>query len=65
MPRTVKKENSRKSVLVPVSMVEEIDRIVWEYPEFSYNRQQFIESAIREKIEKIQLLKANNSKNIL
>jgi metal-responsive CopG/Arc/MetJ family transcriptional regulator len=60
MPRTLNNEVSRKGVRVPVPMIEEIDRIVQQYPEFSYNRQQFIESAIREKIEKIQLLKANN-----
>ena len=41
-------------------MVEEIDRIARERPELHYNRQQFIESAIREKIEKTQLVKARN-----
>jgi FAD synthase len=39
-------------------MIEEIDRIVREHPELHYNRQQFIECAIREKIEKTQLIKA-------
>jgi hypothetical protein len=43
-------------------MIEEIDRIVQEHAELHYNRQQFIECAIREKIEKIQLFKARNSK---
>ena len=42
-------------------MPEEINRIVREHPELHYNRQQFIESAIREKIEKTQLLEARNS----
>jgi hypothetical protein len=42
-------------------MIEEITRIVREHPELHYNRQQFIECAIREKIEKTQLLKARNS----
>jgi hypothetical protein len=42
-------------------MIDEIDRIVRERPELHYNRQQFIECAIREKIEKAQLIKARNS----
>jgi hypothetical protein len=37
-------------------MVDEIDRIVAEHPEMNYTRQQFIESAVREKIERIRLL---------
>ena len=63
MPRTINGENSRKSTRIPVSMVEEIDRIVRENPELHYNRQQFIECAIREKIEKTQIIEGNNSKN--
>jgi metal-responsive CopG/Arc/MetJ family transcriptional regulator len=58
MPRTINGENRRRSVRVPVPMIEEIDRIVREHPELHYNRQQFIECAIREKIEKTQLIKA-------
>jgi metal-responsive CopG/Arc/MetJ family transcriptional regulator len=61
MPRTINGENRRQSVRIPVPMVEEINRIVREHPELHYNRQQFIESAIREKIEKTQLLKARNN----
>jgi metal-responsive CopG/Arc/MetJ family transcriptional regulator len=61
MPRTINGENHRQSVGIPVPMLEEIDRIVRERPELHYNRQQFIESAIREKIEKNQLFKARNS----
>jgi len=41
-------------------MIEEIDRIVRERPELHYNRQQFIETAVREKIEKNQLINARN-----
>lgn len=37
-------------------MVDEIDRIVKEHPEMNYTRQQFIESAVREKIERTKLL---------
>jgi len=61
MPRTINGENHRQSVGIPVPMLEEIDRIVRERPELHYNRQQFIESAIREKIEKNQLVKARNA----
>ena len=49
---------------VPAAMIEEIDRIAGEFPELHYNRQQFVECAIREKIEKTQLLRGNNSKNM-
>jgi metal-responsive CopG/Arc/MetJ family transcriptional regulator len=61
MPRTINGENRRQSVRVPVPMIDEIDRIVREYRELHYNRQQFIECAIREKIEKTQLVRARNS----
>jgi metal-responsive CopG/Arc/MetJ family transcriptional regulator len=61
MPRTINGGNSRQSVRVPVPMIEEIDRIVREYPELHYNRQQFVECAIREKIEKTRLIMARNS----
>jgi len=37
-------------------MVNEVDRIIKQHPEFCYNRQQFIESAIREKIMNIKQL---------
>jgi len=37
-------------------MIDEIDRIVAGHPEMNYTRQQFIESAVREKIERIRLL---------
>ena len=60
MPRTINGENHRLSVRIPVPMIEEINRIAKEHPELHYNRQQFIESAIREKIEKTQLIKARN-----
>jgi metal-responsive CopG/Arc/MetJ family transcriptional regulator len=63
MPRTINGENSRKSIRVPASMIEEIDRIVMEYRGLGYNRQQFVESAIREKIERMQPVRGNNSKN--
>jgi hypothetical protein len=33
-------------------MMNEVDRAVREHPELNYNRQQFVESAVRDKIEK-------------
>ena len=49
---------------VPAAMIEEIDRIAGEFPELHYNRQQFVECAIREKIERTQLFRVNNSNKI-
>ena len=60
MPRTINGENHRQSIRIPHAMIKEIDNIVQKHPELHYNRQQFIECAIREKIEKYQLTKANN-----
>jgi len=37
-------------------MVDEIDRIVKGFPEFDYDWQQFVETAVREKIEKMRLI---------
>ena len=64
MPRTINGENSRKSIRVPATMIEEVDKIVIGYPGLHYNRQQFVECAIREKIERMQLIRGNNSKNM-
>ena len=44
--------------------MNEADRVVREHPELNYNRQQFVESAVREKIEKTIIFenaKANRS----
>ena len=60
MPRTIIGESRRQSVRIPMPMIQEIDKIAKEHPGLHYNRQQFIESAIREKIEKTQLIKARN-----
>ena len=57
MPRTERgKSPGRTSVGLPNPMVAEIDRIVEKYPEMNYTRQQFIESAVREKMERTRLL---------
>ena len=47
-------------------MMNEVDRIVREHPEFNYNRQQFVETAIREKIERsVMLESARSNANIV
>jgi metal-responsive CopG/Arc/MetJ family transcriptional regulator len=61
MPRTINGENHRQSMRIPKAMIEEVDRIVRDHPELHYNRQQFIECAIREKIEKTHFIKPRNS----
>jgi metal-responsive CopG/Arc/MetJ family transcriptional regulator len=54
MPRVKKGGSERFPVRIPAPMIEEIDRIVRERPELNFNRQQFVETAIREKIEKLR-----------
>ena len=57
MPKTQRgKPPGRTSIGLPNPMVAEIDRIVKEHPEMNYTRQQFVESAVREKIERTRLL---------
>lgn len=46
----------RTGVRLPNPMLQEVDRIVGEHPEMSYTRQQFIESAVREKLERLIML---------
>ena len=57
MPKTQRgKPPGRTSIGLPNPMVAEIDRIVEEHPEMNYTRQQFVESDVREKIERTRLL---------
>jgi len=42
----------RKNIRIPKPMMDQVERIVEEHPELYNNRQQFIEAAIRENIEK-------------
>jgi metal-responsive CopG/Arc/MetJ family transcriptional regulator len=63
MPKVINGASSRKNIRVPAPMIEEIDKIVIEYSGLGYNRQQFIESAIREKIERMRPVGGTNSKN--
>jgi hypothetical protein len=51
----------RVPIRIPRSMINEVDRIVRDYPELGYNRQQFVESGLREKIEHIILLESASS----
>jgi len=54
MPKTKEKAVPRKNARIPKPLMDEVDRIVRE-SELYINRQQFIESAIRERIEKSKL----------
>jgi metal-responsive CopG/Arc/MetJ family transcriptional regulator len=54
MPRTKRKAIARKNVRIPESIMDEVDRIVRGNGLY-VNRQQFIESAIRERIEESRL----------
>ena len=45
----------RKNIRIPKPMMDKVERIVEEHPELYNNRQQFIEAAIRENIEKYVL----------
>jgi metal-responsive CopG/Arc/MetJ family transcriptional regulator len=58
MPRTLGKVVPRKNIRIPKPMMDEVERIVTDHPELYNNRQQFIESAIRERIEKMKTLDA-------
>lgn len=68
MPKTVRKQSEdaagkrnrpkRMAVRLPDMMIEEIDRIVNEFPELGYNRQQFVESAVRERLLTLKGLEA-------
>jgi len=62
MPKTQRgKPPGRTSIGLPNPMVAEIDRIVEEHPEMNYTRQQFVESAVREKMERTRLLERPRS----
>jgi len=56
MPKSKRVTTERVPIRIPKPIMDEIDNICSEYEEYSYNRQQFIETAIREKIEKIKSL---------
>ncbi len=45
----------RVGIRIPKPMTDEMSRIIKQHPELCYNRQQFVESAIREKLERIKM----------
>ena len=57
MPRT-KTTIERVNIRIPKPLMDEVDRIIEKYSELSYNRQQFVEVAVREKIEKLKFVSA-------
>ena len=57
MPHTKNNDTDRKPIRLPLGLVEEVDRIIKKY-NFYGNRQQFVESALREKIEKVRSTEA-------
>jgi len=56
MPKTRGETISRKNVRIPEPLMDEVDATVQECSMY-LNRQQFIESAIREKVEKFKFMK--------
>jgi Arc/MetJ-type ribon-helix-helix transcriptional regulator len=54
MPRTERKAIARKNIRIPKPIIDEVDRIVRGSGVY-INRQQFIESALRERIEQSRL----------
>ncbi len=59
MPRTKGEAVPRMNIRLPKPMVDEVDMIVEDHPELYNNRQQFVESAIRDGIEKVKILAAS------
>jgi len=59
MPKTKRGSVPRKNIRIPKPLVDEVDRIVRECGLY-LNRQQFIESAIREKVEKFRLVEGKS-----
>ena len=53
----------RIPVRLPSTMMSEVDRLVRKHYELNYNRQQFIESAVREKIERLIILQSAKTSN--
>jgi hypothetical protein len=49
MPKTIKNREKRTPISFPAAIIKEVDRIVSVYP-IHGNRQQFFETAVREKI---------------
>jgi metal-responsive CopG/Arc/MetJ family transcriptional regulator len=52
VPKTKAKTKNRVNIRLPKPMLDEVDRITTKIPMYG-SRQQFVESAIREKLEKV------------
>jgi len=68
MPRTINNSpemQKRIPVRLPSTMMSEVDRLVRKHSELNYNRQQFIESAVREKIERLIMLQSAKTNNTI
>lgn len=63
MPKTEREAVPRKNIRIPTPLVDEVDGIVREWKLY-INRQQFIESAIREKVEKFKLVEEREATNL-
>lgn len=64
MPKTLRKAVPRMNVRIPRPMIDKIETILTDHPGLYNNRQQFIESAIREEIKRITLMESTTSKEI-
>jgi len=64
MPRTLRQTVQRMNIRIPKPMMDEVEKIVSGHPELYNNRQQFVESAIREKIERLGLMGVTASQQI-
>lgn len=62
IPKTAREAIPRKNVRIPEPIMDEVDEIVRDSGLY-LNRQQFVESAIREKVEKTKLLKEREAAN--
>jgi len=58
MPRTIAEKRGRTTVPMPEPLMSEVDRVVIDFPEYSWNRQKFVEEAVREKIFQLRQLQA-------
>jgi hypothetical protein len=56
MPKTKGGGEARLAVRLPIRIIDEVDRLITKFKALKYNRQQFVESAVREKIEKFWLI---------
>jgi hypothetical protein len=52
MPKLIGEKTARVTMPLPKPMVDEVDRIVRTHPQCAWNRQKYVEEAIREKNER-------------